>query len=338
LSGRDEREHRWVPFFFFRPLSPPLSLSTSTSSDPPSSLLSLVSPASVLVEFQIPPPQIYVYYELTDFFQNHKRYVRSRDDNQMGGGGAPPPDGTIDDVGGGLGVRGPAERCEPRRYAPADNASLPGGQRPVISPCGLVAWSNFNDSFSASLLLPGATEQRSTPRPLAIDDSAIAWPTDSSQLYGAVLPANFNDDPATRGGGAGARGGPDGASPVPLNEDQHLMVWLRPAAAPTFRKLWGVVDNGGETIPAGSTVRFAVDNRYDTYGFGGKKLIVLSTDSWAGGKNLFLPCAYLSVAGLCLLAAVAFAAASSGACAPCGVRRRKFGDSAELSWNKGKAR
>ena len=253
----------------------------------------------------------------------------------MGGGGAPPPDGTIDDVGGGLGVKGPAERCEPRRYAPGNNASLPGGIRPVISPCGLVAWSNFNDSFSASLLPPGGGEQ-AKPRPLPIDNSAIAWPTDSSQLYGPILPTNFNDDPATRGGGGG--GSALDGSPLPLNEDQHLMVWLRPAAAPTFRKLWGVIDNDGREIPAGSTVRVAVDNRYNTYGFGGKKLIVLSTDSWAGGKNLFLPCAYLSVAGGCLFTAVAFAAASSGACAPCGVKRRKFGDSSELSWNKGKAR
>ena len=51
-----------------------------------------------------------------------------------------------------------------------------------------------------------------------------------------------------------------------------------------------------------------------------------------------VPAAAKAVEAQCLLAAVAFAAASSGACAPCGVRRRKFGDSAELSWNKGKAR
>lgn len=307
----------------------------SASIDPPFFFFLSQPRPSTSLPTSPPHPQIYVYYELTDFFQNHKRYVRSRDDNQMGGGGAPPPDGTIDDVGGGLGVKGPAERCEPRRYAPGSElAGSPSGQRPVISPCGLVAWSNFNDSFTASLLLPGAEQTK--PRALPIDDSAIAWPTDSSQLYGPILPTNFNDDPATRGGGAGASA-LDGSA-VPLNEDQHLMVWLRPAAAPTFRKLWGVIDNDGATIPAGSTVRFAVDNRYDTYGFGGKKLIVLSTDSWAGGKNLFLPCAYLGVAGGCLLAAVAFALASSGACGPCGVKRRKFGDCAELSWNKGKAR
>ena len=118
-----------------------------------------LSPSRLLPRLQI---QIYVYYELTNFFQNHKRYVRSRDDNQMGGGGAPPPDGTIDDVGGGLGVKGPAERCEPRRYAPGSNTSLPAGSRPVISPCGLVAWSNFNDSFSASLVVPGAAKADKT--------------------------------------------------------------------------------------------------------------------------------------------------------------------------------
>lgn len=29
--------------------------------------------------------QVYVYYELGKYYQNHKRYVRSRDDNQMAG-------------------------------------------------------------------------------------------------------------------------------------------------------------------------------------------------------------------------------------------------------------
>ena len=31
--------------------------------------------------------QVYVYYELGKYYQNHKRYVRSRDDNQMAGKG-----------------------------------------------------------------------------------------------------------------------------------------------------------------------------------------------------------------------------------------------------------
>lgn len=31
------------------------------------------------------PVQVYLYYELDKYYQNHKRYVRSRDDNQLAG-------------------------------------------------------------------------------------------------------------------------------------------------------------------------------------------------------------------------------------------------------------
>ena len=31
-----------------------------------------------------------------------------------------------------------------------------------------------------------------------------------------------------------------------------------------------------------------IDNRYNTYQFGGKKYVVLSENSWVGGKNNFL--------------------------------------------------
>jgi hypothetical protein len=35
---------------------------------------------------------------------------------------------------------------------------------------------------------------------------------------------------------------------VNVNQNQHLMVWLRPAAQPSFRKLWAII---GVAIPAG---------------------------------------------------------------------------------------
>jgi hypothetical protein len=81
--------------------------------------------------------QIYVYYELNKFYQNHKRYVRSRDDNQLAKGGT-----------------GSAE-CAPQQYVNGTlDPSLPHDG--AINPCGLIAWSFFNDSFSASVLGPGA--------------------------------------------------------------------------------------------------------------------------------------------------------------------------------------
>lgn len=248
-------------------------------------------------------PPVYVYYELARFHQNHKRYVRSRDDQQMGGVPGPP-----------------AERCAPEKET-ADGA-------PIV-PCGLAAWSLFNDTFTDWRLTTGPPAGQAgggagTTAPLTVDSSSIAWPSDARHLYGPVAPQNFNVDPASRGGGA--------AAGVPLNQDQHLMVWLRPAASPTVRKLWGVIDT---PLPAGSTVTLTVGNRYNTYGWGGAKAVVLTTASWAGGRNHFLGAAYLSVSGACLLTAVSFALGSGTGC--CGlVRRRRFGDPAELSWNRAK--
>jgi len=243
---------------------------------------------------------VYVYYELGAFYQNHKRYVRSRDDQQMGGVPGPP-----------------AERCAPEKTT-ADG-------EPIV-PCGLAAWSHFNDTFADWALVEpgGGGGTPPTATPLAVDSSAIAWPSDARHLYGPVTPQNFNTDPASRGGGAASAPG------LPLNEDQHLMVWLRPAAAPTVRKLWGVINT---PLPAGSAVRVSVGNRYNTYGWGGPKAVVLTTSSWAGGRNHFLGAAYLAVAGACLLAAAGFALGAGTGC--CGlVRRRRFGDPSELSWNR----
>ena len=82
--------------------------------------------------------QVYVYYELGKYYQNHKRYVRSRDDNQMAGKGS----------GSG--------KCAPEQYVGGNpNPSLPN--QGAVTPCGLIAWSFFNDSFgdAASVQGPG---------------------------------------------------------------------------------------------------------------------------------------------------------------------------------------
>ena len=76
--------------------------------------------------------QIYVFYELGKYYQNHKRYVRSRSDQQLGGRG------------------GTASSCEPERFVNGTaNPSLPANGN--IDPCGLAAWSFFNDTYSFSI-------------------------------------------------------------------------------------------------------------------------------------------------------------------------------------------
>lgn len=88
-----------------------------------------------------------------------------------------------------------------------------------------------------------------------------------------------------------------------LSEQEDLIVWMRTAALPTFRKLYGriYVD-----LNENDTITVTLDNNYNTYSFGGKKSLVLSTSTWLGGKNDFLGLAYLTVGGLCFFLAFTF--------------------------------
>ena len=70
---------------------------------------------------------------------------------------------------------------------------------------------------------------------LPMQQSAVAWQYDVDHLYGPIQPVNYNTEQqaANRGGNT---------SDVVLNQNQHFIVWMRPAAQPTFRKLWAVID------------------------------------------------------------------------------------------------
>ena len=73
------------------------------------------------------------------------------------------------------------------------------------------------------------------PGGLYINDSNIAWETDTGKRIGHYIPENLNTDPASRGGQT-----VDGY----LNEDQHFAVWMRIAQLSSFRKLYGRIDSG----------------------------------------------------------------------------------------------
>lgn len=88
-----------------------------------------------------------------------------------------------------------------------------------------------------------------------------------------------------------------------LNEQEDLIVWMRTAALPNFRKLYGRIE---ADLEANDIITVTIQNNYNTYSFGGKKKLVLSTTSWIGGKNDFLGRAYLTVGGFCLFMAISF--------------------------------
>ena len=85
---------------------------------------------------------------------------------------------------------------------------------------------------------------------LPVSATGIAWKTDlRSRFSSTVDTANFNTLPALRGGAA--------LLPGPLNSDERFVVWMRTAALPNFRKLWGVIDRD---LDAGSVVTVSIVN------------------------------------------------------------------------------
>jgi len=230
---------------------------------------------------------VYVYYELTNFYQNHRRYVKSRNDQQLRG------DSTSN-----------LDSCKPLATT-ADG--LP------IVPCGLIAWSLFNDTYVFN----------SSAGPIVVDNTGIAWKSDVSSKFGdKVMPTNFPNNNST--GGLGQIGGKSLDPTKPLKEAEDLIVWMRTAALPSFRKLWGKIN---QDLEANQTINVQIANVYNTYSFKGSKKLVLSTTSWLGGKNSFLGIAYLTVGLICMFLALVFFLIHLK-------NPRPLGDTSYLSWNK----
>lgn len=225
---------------------------------------------------------IFVYYQLDNFYQNHRRYVKSRSDKQLR---------SRDNMYS-------TKTCEPQ--AKFKNES-------TVVPCGLIAWSLFNDTYSVSM----------NNKVIDISKKGIAWKSDTKDKFGSnVYPKNFQANEIIGGGKLNES--------IPLSEQEDLIVWMRTAALPTFRKLYGKINSD---IEAHTLITVALENNYNTYSFGGQKKFVLSTTTWIGGKNDFLGIAYLTVGGISLFMALNFVLLYV-------FKPRPLGDPSYLSWNR----
>jgi len=233
------------------------------------------------IEFTIPNEMkapVLMYYRLTNFYQNHRRYVISLDEKQLKG--------------------------EARSYEDLDGsndcAPLAGASGVPYYPCGLVANSMFNDSFTSPVRVQVGGNP---PEEYFMTTKGIAWDADK-KLYKktryrpdqVIPPRNWAKRfPA----GYTEKSMPD------IHQWEEFQVWMRTAGLPTFSKL--ARRNDTLAMPAGK-YRVKITYNFEVMSFTGTKSIMLSTRTVMGGRNPFLGIAYVVVTGLCVVLGTLFTA------------------------------
>lgn len=164
------------------------------------------------IEHNLTAP-VYMYYRMTNFYQNHRRYVKSYDAGQMDGKTT-------------KGSTLSSGDCSPL----ATDSNADG--KPYY-PCGLIANSIFNDTLQSPFLLnpPGGGNASE----YTMSSSGISWNSDKD-LYKkskyspdeVVPPPNWRKkfgDTYTE------------ANFPDISDYEQLFVWMRTAGLPTFSKL-----------------------------------------------------------------------------------------------------
>ena len=232
-------------------------------------------------------PPIYLQYQLTGFFQNHRRYYGSRLDQQLRGEDYDSEEAyqqAVNDK-----CYGAADTCL-KGAVESKLASDGTTQLYWCNPCGLVARSFFTDQFA--LKSPDGAY-------VAMTNSSIAWDSDVEKKYLATTDPERNKATAGEPNLYNVRLPEEDA----LVTDPEFIVWMRTAALPQFRKLYRVIETKLE--PGEYTV--LVRNNFNVESFGGEKAIMLVTTTAFGAPNAKLGASYVVVGVLCVASAVALA-------------------------------
>ncbi|XP_030059916.1 cell cycle control protein 50C isoform X1 [Microcaecilia unicolor] len=226
---------------------------------------------------------VFMYYSLINFYQNHRRYVISRDDQQLLGQNITNNHQALE------------SKCAP--FSTYSNGS-------IMAPCGAIANSMFNDTIQL-YYHPNAF----TPIEVPLLKTGNSWWTDKNVKF-----RNPKSDGNLPQAFAGTSRPPYWQKPVYALDttDEHnngyvnddFLVWMRVAAFPTFRKLYrrlSRIAEFTEGLPQGN-YSLNISYNFPVSKFRGKKQVILSTVTWCGGSNLFLGIAYTVSGAVTILA------------------------------------
>ncbi|GMM37156.1 Lem3 protein [Saccharomycopsis crataegensis] len=258
-----------------------------------------------ICQVQFPVPNdidgpVYFFYQLENFYANHRRYVISYCELQLNG--EPSSVHVVKDTIG--------QNCQPMSTDPASGL--------IYYPCGLIANAMFNDTFTYPAAINGTSDD------YVMTQKGIAWSTDKNRLkktqYNASqivpppnwvkkFPDGYNDDNI-----------PD------ISTWEEFQNWMHPAGLSKFSILY--FRNDDDQLKAGS-YQVNIGLHWPVLPFNGKKAFYISTRSVLGGKNSFLGIAWIVGGGLCFVLGLVFLVIHL-------ISPRKMGDTSLLSWNKEK--
>lgn len=182
------------------------------------------------IQFDVPydiDPTVFLYYKLTKFYQNHRRYVKSLDMNQL---------------------KGQATKTKGGDCKPLDVIG-----NLTVYPCGLIANSLFNGSslsmhtFIFAYFSPDSFVNLTSPTDSLLSynftSTGIAWPGEAKKY--AVQPGYSIDQitPPPNWALRFPNGYTNSTPPPDLKHDEHFQNWMRTAGLPTFTKLFGRNDH-----------------------------------------------------------------------------------------------
>uniref|UniRef100_A0A1I8AVB9 Cell cycle control protein 50A n=1 Tax=Steinernema glaseri TaxID=37863 RepID=A0A1I8AVB9_9BILA len=215
-------------------------------------------------------------YGMSNYYQNNRQYIRSRNDLQLFG--------TLDSH----------TDCEPDDVDKATNKT--------IAPCGRVANSMFNDTFS----MVYHSNNGSIPVPFSASNVIHAYERERKYknppykslnmtlceaFNNTVKPTWWKKPICMLGDDKTGRG----------FENVDFIVWMNTAPLPDFRKIYRTL-NRTQThdttfhkgLPPGNYTLHITYN-YNVIHYNAKKSFVIATTSWSGPKNYFLGIAYMTV-------------------------------------------